>query len=270
MTDVVMWEEHKQFAPRVRQRQVFTASGRPFKRGRRRSVLRIAAPARRRRRNLRTAGYLGIELKFLDCAWNGVAIAESTDGAGAELQPSSGCTDAISIPAQGDGEQQRDGRKFTMRSAFFNGVIDSVPVSNQADVLDGFGYYFAMVLDTQTNATTIASEDVYINPGTSARSIIPKPLRNLQNSKRFRILDSMYVEVGGMYAMTDGASTGSLGPQAAPTITLSWSGDIPVNCVATTASVAASSDNSIHIVAYASSTALTPTFQGKSRVRFVG
>lgn len=70
-------------------------------------------------RSLAAGLCLGIETKFLDTAWNGVAINASTDGAGGELQPSTGCTDCISVPAQGDGESQRDGRKYCVKSIFF-------------------------------------------------------------------------------------------------------------------------------------------------------
>ncbi len=227
------------------------------------------APARLRRRNLRTAGFLGIEKKFLDTAWNGVTISSSTDGAGGELQPSSGCTNAISIPAQGDGESQRDGRRFTVQSVYFSGVVNTAGLSDQADTFDWFGYYFALVLDTQANASTIVSENVYINPGTGAANMLPKPLRNLQHSKRFCILDSMYVPPGGAYAGTDGASTMSVSNQCAPPVTLSWKGSVMCDCSGTTADVASVTDNAFHIIAYSTAT-VTPTFQGKARVRFVG
>ncbi len=269
-SDVIMWEE-KSFQPRGRRLSV--AHARPQKRARRASVLRIAGPApvgRRRRRNLRTAGYLGIELKFLDCAWNSVAIGASTDGSGGELQPSSGCTNALSVPAQGDGESQRDGRKYSIKSVYLNGTITTTVLANQADTLEGLGYYFALVLDTQANAATVVSENVYLNPATGAASMLPKPLRNLQNSKRFKILDSAYVPVGGMYVQTDGASTGSISNQDAPVLSLSWRGEVAVNCVGTTADVASASDNAIHVVAYAGATTLTPVFNGKCRTRFVG
>lgn len=220
--------------------------------------------------NMRTGGFLGIEYKFLDCTWNGVAIAESADGAGGELQPSAGCTSAISVPAQGDGESERDGRKYTLKSAWVSGVITYTGLQDQADVAQTLGFFFALVLDTQANGATIVSENVYTNPSTVAPSILPQPLRDLQQSKRYRVLASQYIPPPGAYSGSDGANTSSVVPQCAPHVNLSWKGNIVCDSSGTTASVASASDNALHVIAYAGQTAFTPVFKGKSRVRFVG
>lgn len=219
--------------------------------------------------NIRTGGFLGIELKFLDCAFDGVQINTSTDGSSGEVQPSSGCTNALSVPAQGDGESQRDGRKYTIKSIWVSGVLNSAGLTDQTDAIDDFGCYLALVLDTQANGATMVSENVFINPSTSGFSMVPQPLRNLQNSKRYKILASQYVEPLGSYAMTDGANTGSLNAQANPVVSLSWKGNLVCDSIGTTASVASASDNAIHLVAF-SGGGFSRTFYGKSRVRFVG
>lgn len=237
---------------------------RPAKRGK--MVLR---KMRQYNPNARVGGFLGLELKFLDCAWNGVTISASTDGADGELQPSSGCTDCISCPAQGDGESQRDGRKFVIKSIWVSGVIDTTPATDNADVVNLNGYFFALVLDTQANGATVDSENVYINPGTASENILPKPLRNLQNSTRFRILASQYIRPGGAYASTDGTNTSSLSNQTSPIVSLGWKGSINVDTKGTTANVTSVTDNAIHLVAY-SGAQLTPLFKGKSRMRFMG
>jgi hypothetical protein len=231
---------------------------------------RAARAEARRVLNTRTGGFTGIELKFLDCAWDGVGLGTSTDGSNGELAPSSGCTGAISVPAQGDGESQRDGRKYTLKSCWVSGVIETSAFANQADCVDIPGYFIALVLDTQCNGVTIASEDVYINPGTTAPSMLPQPLRNLANTKRFKILDKQYIEHDGAYVVTDGTNTGSISPMISPKVNLSWKGNI--NCLSdgTTANVSSATDNALHLVAFAASSAFTPVFTGKSRVRFVG
>lgn len=257
-----MFSEEKHFSRKRRR----SSSRRPWKR----SLRGAKSFGRRRRRSLATATSLGIEKKFLDTAWNGVSINASATAATCELQPSTGCTLAVSVPAQGDGESQRDGRRFTIKSAFFNGIVNSDPLSDQADANENMGYYFAMVLDQQANAATLNSEDVYVNPGTSAASMLPKPLRNLAFSKRFRILDSCFVQAAPQYGVTDGASTNSQSAMYAPAVYLSWKGEISCNCSSTEADVASVTDNAIHIIAFAGSTARAPSVQGQCRVRFVG
>ncbi len=220
-------------------------------------------------RHMRSGGG-ATELKFLDCAWNGVTIATSTDGAGAEMQPSTGCTGAISVPLVGTSEINRDGRKYTIYSAWVNGIVATTAEIDEDDVAEMTGYWFALVLDMQTNEGTIVSENVYINPGTSSLTILPQPLRNLEKSSRYRILASQYVVPGGAYASTDGTNTASVSPQNAMTVNLSWKGRIVVECSGTAADVASVTTNAIHILAYAGSNFNTPVFVGKSRIRFKG
>jgi len=245
--------------------QAFRSGRRPAKRGK--MVLR---KMRRYSPNARVGGFLGLELKFLDTAWNGVAVSASTDGASGELQPSSGCTGCISCPGQGDGESQRDGRKFVIKSVYFSGVVATTHLQTETVVQDLSGYYFALVLDTQANGATIASENIYLNPGTSSLNLLPQPLRNLQNSGRFRILASKYVPVRGAYTGNDAAGTFSVSNQATSAVSLSWKGSINVDTIGTSADVASVSDNAIHIVAYAGDSTMTPVFQGKCRMRFMG
>lgn len=194
----------------------------------------------------------------------------STDGSSGELQPSSGCTSALSVPAQGDGESNRDGRKYTIKSVWVSGIVSTSALADAGDSADFSGYYFALVLDTQANGATIVSENVFVNPGDGGGQMLPKPLRNLQNSKRYVVLDSCYISPGGAYGITDGTSTASLSNQVAPEMNLSWNGSIVCDSIGTTANVSSASDNAIHLIGYAGSTSLTPVFRGKSRMRFVG
>lgn len=210
------------------------------------------------------------ELKFLDCAWNGVTVAASTDGSSGELQPSSGCTGSLSVPSQGDGQSNRDGRNYVIQSVWVSGTVLTAPATDQANATETTGFWFALVLDTQANGSTIVSEDCFINPSTASAAMMPQPLRNLANSKRFRILDRQYCEPNGVYGITDGTATGSLNLQIPPTVSLSWKGNLRVCCTGTTADVASVSDNALHLVGYAGDSTFTPTFTGKSRVRFSG
>lgn len=106
---------------------------------------RAVKAAKRSLANSRTGGYIGIEYKFLDCAWNAVVLNTSTDGSSGEMQPSTGCTDAISVPAQGNGESNRDGRKYCIKSVWVSGIIDSTALTDQANATEMQGWFFALV-----------------------------------------------------------------------------------------------------------------------------
>lgn len=156
-----------------------------------------------------------------------------------------------------------------IKSVWVSGIINTLASATQTAAAEAFGYFFALVLDTQANGATIVSENVYLNPSTTTTAILPQPLRNLQQSTRFKILASRYYKPGGIYAFNDGTATGSSNAQVAPRVTLSWKGSINVDTTGTTADVASVADNAIHLIAY-SGGGLTANFQGKSRMRFMG
>jgi len=219
----------------------------------------------------KTGQYLGVEYKFLDCAWNGVAVNSSSAGENGEVQPSSGCIGCISCPATGTTESARNGRKYTITNVWVSGMLNTTSDTNVADIVENTGYFAALVLDKQNNGgTTIVSENVYLNPSTSVNAMLPHPLRNLDNTCRYRILKSQYIPPGGLVAMTDGTNTASVNVQNAPCISLNWKGRIQVLCNDTTADCQSVTDNAIHLLIYAGGTAYVTVFSGKSRVRFVG
>jgi len=255
----------------------------PYKRGKRRGErneygLLVRTPVRSRLSarerallNVRTGGYLGIELKFLDCAFNDVVIAQGTsDSTGLELQPTSGCTDCISIPAQGDGSSNRDGRRWTVKGAWLHGLVEFTAATADTEALPAPAICILMVLDTQANATAISSEDVLNNPSSQPGGLFPTPARNLVNSKRFRILAKQYIAPAGMSSFNDAAGTGTQAPEGPYAVNLSWKGSLECEAIGSGASITVASGNAISILAFCSSAAFTPVFSGMSRVRFLG
>lgn len=216
--------------------------------------------------NIRTGGFMGIELKFIDYGLAASALVAPTDAAGGEKDPAT--ADSISAIAQGDGESNRDGRQAIVKSAYVTGAITGAVLSDQADLQAGQSYYVALVMDQQTNAAQLNSEDVFTNPGAAA-VLAPHVLRDLQFTQRFKVLDHVLLSRPVLAAGTDGASTNSVAGFNVP-FKLSWNGEMPVNHVGTTAVIASIADNSLHIIAYASSTAGAPAINYNSRVRFVG
>ena len=164
--------------------------------GRRRMFRRTRVPIRRRRtrpRNIRTGGFLGIETKFFDNACVNFTIPSPTDASGGEAQPTITVSQCLSSPAQGDGEQNRDGRRITAKSMFINGVVTIATQADQtnADIMPTV--YIAVVLDTQTNAATIVSENVFQNTGANA-ILAACPVRNMSNTRRYQILKKKVIK----------------------------------------------------------------------------
>lgn len=222
---------------------------------------------RRRKRSMRAASSLGVEKKYLDVYASSINIPAPTDCAGGEMQPEGGCTDCLSVPAQGDTEQQRDGKKIMMKSIFVEGLIRAAVLQDQADVPGPPVTYVALVLDTQTNGSTIVSEQVF-KSSNDTPFVNGYPLRNMDYTNRYRVL-AHKTFVHDIICGTDGANTLSCATKP-EVFTLAYNGEIPMTFSATTANVTSCTDNSLHIIAFASSTTPQCTISYNSRMRFVG
>lgn len=221
---------------------------------------------KKRRMNLRTAGYLGIELKFYDKGVVANAFASSANCSGGELDPSP--TTCFTTISQGDGESNRDGRKATIKSLYLKGMVVIPSQPNQAGAERADLCFLAVVLDTQTNGAQLNSEDVYTNPGGDA-SGCAVPFRNLQYSKRFKILATRLITLHDPNMTYDGTNIEQAGYTKPFKINLP-NLNIECNYSNTTETIANSTDNSIHIIGFTNSTGLGPMITYNSRTRFVG
>lgn len=144
----------------------------------------VRAPVRRRPQvatlNARTAGYLGIETKFVDYERNGNAVLQTVTGS--EYDPATQLQ--LSGVAVGDGESQRDGRVITLKSLHIRGHF------NDASTDDNI-YRILIVKDTQTNGAQFNAEDVLLPPTAGALAV--DAFRNLQYVKRFQVLKDMTI-----------------------------------------------------------------------------
>jgi len=227
----------------------------------------IAAARNRRLRdsNVRLGGFLGIENKFYDTSFTG-AIASTTGWTAAEIDPASVL--CISAPAQGDGESNRDGKKINITSAYVGGVVSLSAQTNASTADTSPVVFIALVLDMQTNGAQLNSEDVYINPLANAITA-STPLRNLQYSKRFKVLKTKTLQFPPLPLSYDGTNMEQSGVDKSFKMNISKL-NLPVTFTATTAGVANVVDNSLHLVAIASGTGTIPTIYYNARVRFVG
>lgn len=217
--------------------------------------------------NVRTGGFLGMTTKFYDTAVAGAIIASPTDCSGGEVDPATVL--CISAPAQGDGEQNRDGNRALIKSAFITGILEAAPQANQTAGDAASAWMVALVLDTQTNGAQLNSEDVYVNPS-AATLLAGQPLRNLQYSSRFRVLKTVKGHFSQPNMAYDGTNIEQGG--ARTPFTMSWSGSLPVQFKggATAAGVAGVADNSLHVIAFTTGTDLAPVIRYNARVRFQG
>ena len=115
--------------------------------------------------NARTAGFLGLEKKFFDTAVAMVALTAPTDAAGGEIDPTAlpGAVACLNAMAQGDGEQNRDGKKVVLKSVQVKGFVQKLGGELAAGPDSGTKVFVALVLDTQTNGAQLNSEDVFKN-----------------------------------------------------------------------------------------------------------
>jgi len=218
--------------------------------------------------NRRTAGFLGIERKFYDTMLAATTIAAATDATGGEYDPSA--TSMISTPVQGDGEQNRDGKRILIDAVEIKGLVSWPAIANDTAMPAGREVFIALVLDTQTNGAQMNSEDCFKNLSANALGNT-SPLRNLLFSSRFRVLKEWSVLLEPKTAVNNASAT-----------TVSVAGtrgefdcfiplDLNVNFNSgTSASIANVIDNSLHIVAFCSSTTLAPTIGYNARIRFMG
>lgn len=222
-------------------------------------------------RNQRTGGLLGLEVKYLDTYAANTALTAPANAAGGSIEPSGGCTGCLSAPAQGDGPSNREGNKIVVKSIF---VECNVSYNTQASrtVADPLpDIYIALVMDTQTNGATIASEEVFTNPSAETYQAA-QPLRNMSWTSRFKVLATKRFTVRSI-SLTGSPTTGDVIISGAHrNVNLAWRGDMPVTFTtgSTTADVANVTNNSIHLIAFTSSTNLAVSLSYTSRIRFVG
>lgn len=235
---------------------------RPFKRPYKR---RYKKKYRKSNRNYRTGGLVGVEYKYFDVART-ILIPTSTDATGLELDPIAG---ALSVPAQGDGANQRDGRKIKILSIYINGVITGESDQNvQGSIFPG-NCFLSLVLDKQTNSEQCQSEQVYVNNVGTTRGTLALQ-RNMSNTSRFKVLKHKTFDLPFRQKVDTDSRDGC---QRQFKIKYKFKKPLVVtfNVGDTTSDVASVADNSLHLFGGCSqSTNMQTTLTYSSRIRFVG
>ncbi len=222
------------------------------------------AAATSRAPNARTAGYMGIEKKFIDYRVDDDTF--TTVWAGGEMED--GTALSVSAVSQGDGESQRDGRVYYIHGVNIQGTLHVPQTEAQAAPNGDIVCRLALVWDKQTNGAQLNAEDVFLTIG--AASDIDS-YRNLQYVQRFNVLQDKKIRVPvGQTNMNEGAVNSFANAFVNVPFKLyhTFRTPLKVTCTGTTAAIASISDNSLHVIGTASSTAVELNYT--SRLRFSG
>ena len=218
--------------------------------------------------NSTTAGFLGIEKKFLDMAKADTAVAAAAALTGGEYDPSTGCTGCLSCPAQGDSEQNRDGKRFVIDSLILKGYVQNAGTVSAAWE-PATKVFVAVVLDTQTNGAQMNSEDCFKSLSNNDLANCD-PMKNLLSGNRFRILKSQVFDLtphGAADASTNYASN-TVRREIDWYIPFKGGLQVNLNGTNTNADVANVIDNSVHVIAFSTFTGVTIGYN--ARIRFQG
>jgi len=231
---------------------------------------RTKRAALRQLANNSTAGFLGIEKKFYDTSFASATLSATATMAGGSINPSA--TSLISTPAAGDGEQNRDGKRIVIKSVQITGRLSIVSTEAYTDPPPGMAVFLALVQDTQTNAAAAGSDLVFKNTLGDAKCNA-SPLRNLLYASRFKVLKSQVFELNNGSLSGDGNAFNVNGMNR----TFNWylPMELPVNfneanSQPATTTVANVIDNSLHLMAFATTQLFSPSISYNARIRFMG
>lgn len=240
---------------------------------RRRASIARNALARNRRLNIRSGGFMGMELKFFDS--NGShSFTSPTDATGGMMDPATAnCLNAIAI---GSGPSDRDGRQVVIKSIHIKGTIRWPSTSGaQTATAPVFpACMLALVWDKQTNAAQATSETIFTNKSGNA-NCATAVFRNLEYTQRYQILKKKTWNMQPVTPYWNGLTTGTDIRVPSKEISFTWNVKcaIPVNFNTTNGgTVADIVDNSLHLVGFSSGVGLliTPQIQYNCRCRFTG
>lgn len=210
----------------------------------------------------RTGGYTGQEMKFADFSMSGDALATTWTSMSPD-QPLA-TVNCVSAVAGGSNENERNGRTYRIHR--IQGMIQLNVATNEAETvpLADIGYRIMLIMDTQTNKTALTPTDV-MDAGGDAGSTLGQ--QQLKNVSRFKIL----WDTGRRNLRIDNDWNGVAGQWGhneshAEVINFDKKLNIKVVTTGDTAGVIAQmTDNTIHLIACSTSTALLSRFNVRLR-----
>lgn len=194
--------------------------------------------------NQRVGGFNERELKYFD-----VGHAQQLGSSGiAMIDPAVGC---LSCPGEGTGPDKRDGQNLYAEKIYVQGLVrwgnDPAAVNRQLQMAPVKVW---LIKDSSTNSAAMTPSLALKEVSLGMTTIPGLAMNNLENSKRFRILDSIIVEPPGIWPDSVVRYTGSQAPGAATYFKLS--ADLKgerITMAATGNSIGAVKDVSYHLLA---------------------
>lgn len=173
----------------------------------------------------------------------------------------------ISAVAQGDTEQNRDGRVYYMHSINLKGSIHVPAAESSTEPCPNIMFRLCVVLDKQTNGTEVVGTDVM--DASQSKDLFG--FRNLQHTSRFYVLWDRTFTVAPV-VQNEGAvnlfSHSSI--QRTFKFFKKFKKPIKVTCTGTTGVVGSISDNSLSVIGIASNIVDVPHISYQARLRFTG
>ncbi len=173
---------------------------------------------------------------------------------------------SVSGVAIGDGESDRDGRKYNIHSIHIRCRVSVQNVESDTTPLGDLVGRICLVWDTQTNGAQLIATDV-MDGGQTDDTLA---FRNMQHTKRFRVLWDKSWKI-----VRNQTNEGGINLFASGNITTvimkynkSFKKPIPVICQGTTNTIDSMSDNSLHIIGNANSS--TALLNMQIRIRYMG
>lgn len=231
--------------------------------GKRKRITNSYPPAKNQklttyRRRKRTPSYskvasmMGIELKNFDQYLD--TSLPQTSLTGAVISPST--SDSLCGIQQGDGAEEREGRKVTMKKLFLNVQLYSTSVI-------GVDVRLMIVQDTQTNGNQLVANQVLVNTAPDQQL---SAFRNLANTKRIKVLYDQIHHLAPSLTEVGSVVIGST-PRKYVKIALDLK-DTIVTYTGTQGTIANIQDNSWQLIAFASDSQTDISYA--SRCRFYG
>lgn len=210
--------------------------------------------------NPRVGGFVGRELKFFDVE----NTEDAFTGSWAPMEPA---TTNLSCVAQGDGESNRDGRRYRIHGIFIRGYIQVDATESAATPIEDNLCRIALVLDKQTNGAQLTATDVYDAGGT--HDVLA--FRNLQHTERFTVLHDKLIRLSPHQTNEGAVNVFANGKIQIPfRINKTFKVPIDVNTDGTTADIANITTNSIHMIGIARSITNPTSLSYQCRLRFTG